>query len=134
VNATERAKKRTRVRHLAGRGLSHRAIARKVGVSESTVRRWRTADAPHRAAAPANDAPAALPLDTLTVTLDPETRRLLAVLAEAGHDPTSAVQLALDLIANTYEYAWDYGLAERGTAPEIRVRVKGDQLPPGVTW
>lgn len=119
MSASTRAGQRAAVRDLAAQEVSNRTIARQVGVSESTVRRWRAAES----------AP-----DALAVPVDAELREHLAVLCEAGLDTAAAVRMALGLIADAYEYAWDYGLCERGTAPEIRVRIKGDALPPGVTW
>lgn len=129
-----RAKQRAKVRHLAGRELPNRAIARKVGVSESTVRRWRAEDAPHRAAAPVTDAPPAAPPQTLTVALDSDLSYHLGVLAEAGHDPQEAIGKAVAFLSDAYAYAWDYGVNERGVVPEIRFQVKGDQWPPTTPW
>lgn len=129
-----RARLRAKVRRLAEQNLSNRVIAVKAGVSESTVRRWRAGDAAVTQQAAPPDAPHDAPSDALTVALDDELRDHLAVLAEAGHDAQAAVTRALELVADAYRYAWDYGLAERGTPPNLRVRIKGDQLPPGATW
>lgn len=129
-----RAKKRAKVLNLVDRGLPNRAIAAKVGVSESTVRRWRTDDAPHRAAAPVTDAPPAAPPHTLTVALDGDLSYHLGVLAEAGHDPQEAIGKAVAFLSDAYAYAWDYGVNERGVVPEIRFQVKGDQWPPTTPW
>lgn len=81
-----------------------------------------------------DDATHDAPGDALTVVLDDELRDHLAVLADAGHDAQAAVAMALSAVADAYRYALDYGLTQPGTAPEIRVRVKGDALPAGVAW
>jgi IS30 family transposase len=129
-----RTRQRAKVRRLAEQGASNRTIAVKAGVSESTVRRWRKDDAPAAQEAASPGASPGAPDDVLTVALDNDLRDHLAVLAETGHDAQSAVTLALETIADAYRYAWDYALTERGTPPEIRVRIKGDQLPRGMTW
>lgn len=123
MSAATRAKQRAKAHRLAEQGVSAKATAKRVGVSESTVRRWRAAD---RAAAPAEQ--------LLTVVLDDDLHDHLKVLAEGGHDAQTAVATALELIADAYRCAWDYGTYERGTAPEIRVRIKGDPLPRGESW
>lgn len=129
-----RARQRAKVRHLAGRGLSNRVIASKTGVSESTVRRWRADDAPHRAAAPVTDAPADASPGTLTVALDDELSYHLGVLAEAGHDTQQAVEKAVAWLSDAYASAWDYGIYDRGKVPELRFRVKGDPWPQDASW
>lgn len=122
----KRAKQRAKVRLLAAQGVSNRVIASRTGVSEATVRRWRKADAlvTHPAAS----------TDALTVVLDEELRYHLGLLAEAGHDPQEAIGKAVAFLSDAYAYAWDYGVNERGTVPELRVRVKGDPWPPVTSW
>lgn len=94
-------------RQLAGQGnLSKRRIAREVGVSEATVRRWLRGDA---------DA------TTLTVPLTPDLRDDLAVLDEAGLDEAAAIAQAVQLLADAYRAAWDYDDVPRGTAPHITI-------------
>lgn len=125
-----RARQRATVRRLAAGDLSNRAIARKVGVSESTVRRWRTDDAPRDAGGAAPVTQAGAPCHApLVVPVDADMADHLAVLAEAGHDVHDAVRACVELVADAYRYAWDYGLYLRGVPPEFRVRVRGDALP-----
>lgn len=121
LTQVNRARQRAKVRHLAGRGLSNRVIAGKAGVSESTVRRWRADDAPHRAAAPAIEAPAAPP-DVLTVPYSGPLRDDLAVLAAAGLDEQRAVGLALRFLADAIEDAWAHQVCPRGVIPLMRVQ------------
>lgn len=145
------ARQRARVRRLASQELSNRAIAGRVGVSESTVRRWRAddasmtqqaaiGDAPTDAPATQGDAPTDAPVAhpaaplaaspaALTLQVDADMAHHLAVLAEAGHDAQAAVCRALEFLADGYAYAWDYGITRRGTAPVMRVQVKGDRAP-----
>lgn len=132
MSASTRAGQRAAVRGLAAQEVSNRTIAKQVGVSESTVRRWRASDAPHRVTDSVRE-PDATPVpvtaddatdDALTVPLDDDLRDRLKVLAEAGYAPEAIIQLALGLVADAYAYAWDYGLTERGTAPDIQVMVR----------
>lgn len=129
MSAATRAKQRARALQLAGQGTSSKAVAKRVGVSESTVRRWRAAERAEQDGATGTEPAEQL----LTVALDDDLRDHLAVLAEGGHDAQAAVAMALELIADSYRSAWDYGTYERGTPPEIRVRVKGDWVPKG-SW
>lgn len=145
--APHSARLRAKVLRLAAEGMTNRAIARRANISESTVRRWRTTDAPddapptHNDAPPAHestpddapmthpDAPTAAPPDTLTVLLDDELRYHLATLAEAGHDAQTAITLALTTLADSYAYAWDYGITTRGTVPAVHIHIDGDPMP-----
>lgn len=68
--------------------------------------------------------------DHLTVPLDADMRDHLAVLTEAGDAPADAVTRAVELLADAYRGAWDYGLYQRGQRPDIRLHVKGDMPPP----
>lgn len=145
---TLRARRIARVLRLTEQGESARVIAKKIGVSEATVRRWRrtpraTDDAPEcdtaASSCTADDAPecvtdaspGASPPAHLTVPLDADLRAHLDVLAEAGHDPLDAVTRAVELLADAYRRAWDYGLYPRPQRPDIWVHVKGDMPPPG---
>lgn len=130
MNAATRAKKRARVRHFAGHGLSSPVIAVKVGVSESTVRRWRAEDA-HTPVTGSVRTPDATPDsvtvgdasdDALTVPLDGELRGHLAVIAETGLDTPGAVELALRFLAFALDDAWLNGVCPRGVIPLMSVR------------
>jgi hypothetical protein len=147
-NAHLRDRQRATVRHLATQELSNRQIAVRVGISESTVRRWRTDDAATDAAtthpAPSDDAPvthpgapddapdahaarADAPHDApFDLHVDDDLRAALAVLAAAGHAPRDAVRMAVILLADAYQSAWDYDITPRGTAPAVRVMVRHD--------
>jgi hypothetical protein len=92
--------RRDAVRHLAGQGLSNRAIARIHGVSEATVRRWTQPE-------------------TITIPLDDDLRRDLATMADVGLNPVEAVRAALAHLAGTYETAWALGAVPYGTEPLI---------------
>jgi hypothetical protein len=133
------------VRDLIAQGWSNRAIARHPGTpSRDTVRRWRNqfatddrpaadgapGDAPpahtHAEPAPPGAPPAPDPsADQLTVTLTTDLRGDLAVLTSAGHTPQEAIAAAVQLLADGYGYAWDYGHYDRGTRPDVRTRIVG---------
>lgn len=131
MTAATRTRRRAKVRTLAEEGLSNRAIAKRVGVGESTVRRWRAADcaaaapegAPDTAPPPA-DGPA-----TLAPPDDADFRDDLAVLAQAGLEPGTAVTLAVQLLADAYRSAWDYGDVPRGARPRVHVITNGASAP-----
>lgn len=109
--------RRATVRQLADEGLSNRAIARHVGVSEATVRRWRSAAAP-----------------TLTIPFDDDIAADLAIMARAGLDPYRAIRCALGIVAGTYANAWSAGVIPDGEQPvlvDCAVRRWGEQ--PGET-
>lgn len=156
MNASVRAKKRARVRHFAGHGLSSPAIAAKVGVSESTVRRWRAEDA-HTPAADSVRTPDATPVsvaqtdaipgsvtagdvsrayatDALTVPLDAGLRGHLAVITETGLTEQGAVELALRFLAFALDDAWVHGVTPRGVIPLMSVRSRpADTTTPEAT-
>lgn len=151
MTTATRVKERARVRRMAEQGLSNRVIAGRVGVSEATVRRWRAADAPATQSSAPADAPAAqdsaspdAPVThpaapssaspgVLAVTQDDELRYHLGVLAEAGHDAQAAIARAVQFLSDAYAYAWDQGITDRGTIPDLRVQVRGDPWPQ-VPW
>jgi hypothetical protein len=99
--------RRDAVRHLAAQRLSNREIARRTGISEATVRRWRRDDAP---ATQDN-------VLTLTLTLDADLRADLNSMATAGLTPEEAVRTALRIVAGTYENAWALGAVPEGVQP-----------------
>ncbi len=53
----------------------------------------------------------------LSVRMNEEMARDLAVLAEAGLDYTNATRTALAWLAHCYRYAWKLGLYRRGEIP-----------------
>lgn len=131
MTAATRARRRAKARLLAEQGLSNRTIAKRVGVSESTVRRWRAEDraaecvtAAPEGAPPAAEQPAAP--DALTVPYDDALRDDMAVLTAAGLAPDAAVMLAVQLLADAYRTAWDYGLYARDERPAVRARPHRD--------
>jgi hypothetical protein len=105
--------RRDAVRHLAAQDLSNREIARRTGISEATVRRWRRVDAPAESDAPATRD------NVLTIPLDDALRRDLATMADVGLNPVEAVRAALAHLAGTYETAWALGAVPYGTEPLI---------------
>jgi transposase-like protein len=105
--------RRDAVRHLAAQNLSNREIARRTGISEATVRRWRRDDAPAESDAPATQDNVL----TLTLTLDSDLRADLNSMATAGLTPEEAVRTALRIVAGTYENAWALGAVPEGVQP-----------------
>lgn len=116
MSAATRARRRAKARLLADQGLSNRVVAKRVGVSESTVRRWRAED---RAVAAPETAPEPAPLH---LPVEGDFAEDLAVLTEAGGTAREAVKLAVQLLADAYRCGWDYGLYERTERPAVRVR------------
>lgn len=142
---------REQVRRLIAQGLSNRAIARRPGMpSRDTIGRWRrdlAAPAPTGAtgsappatpamppgpagAPPVRQDPADVPVPawrTLTVCFEGDLREDLAILTSAGLTQQAAVALAVQLLADAYRSAWDYGHYARGTRPGVRVQITGAQ-------
>jgi hypothetical protein len=105
--------RRDAVRQLAGQGRSNRAIARHVGISEATVRRWRSDDAP-----------------TLTIPLDDDLAADLATLTTNGNQPSDAVRAAVRHMADAYRRAWEHGDVPADTDPVIRSCTYAGELRP----
>lgn len=144
---------------LLAEGVSNRETARRVGVTETTVRRWRKQvapdappdlrnDAPSDAHPSHDDAPAThpeppaaqtpatrddAPRDVLVLDLDPDLRDDLAVLAEAGLTAQQAVALAVHFVAFGVNDAWDHQVCPRGILPTMRIQSRPPQPYPADT-
>jgi hypothetical protein len=67
---------------------------------------------------------------TLTLWADTDLREDLAVLAETGLTPQTAVDYAVCLLADAYRSAWDHDHYDRGTRPRVRMQVLGGRPLP----
>lgn len=106
-------------RQLVDQGLSNRAVAAQIGVSEATIRRWRGEWRRNDAPATRDDAP-----DAVLVPLDDELRRTLAVLAEAGYTPAAGLRMCAQFVAGTLARNWGNGVIPRGVIPLMRIEFK----------
>lgn len=104
-------------RQLVDQGLSNRAVAAQVGVSEATIRRW-------RGEWRRNDAP-----DAVTVPLDDELRQALATLADAGYTPAAALRMCAQFVAGALTHSWDHSAMPRGVIPPMRVQFQNWPVP-----
>lgn len=112
--------RRVEVRQLAGQGMSNRAVARRVGVSEATVRRWRRDDADETH-------------DAISVVLDDDLHDDLNVLAEVGMFADAAIRFTVQLVADAVRSAWDYGDVARGAPLCVKATAVPGVLPPTLT-
>jgi hypothetical protein len=143
----DRAELRATVLRLAGlrnsdgsRRHSNREIARQLGTSKDTVRRWLVEDAArarHDEAAaepaePAPEPPAEQPKtkEQLSMQYDDKLRGHLAVLAEGGLDEAAAVAHCIQFVADAVAGAWAAGVCPRGVLPAMRIR----SVPPARRW
>jgi hypothetical protein len=64
------------------------------------------------------------PVKNLSVMRTDESDRALKILRETGMSQSEAVRWAMKIAANTLEYAWRGGHAERGVIPQMKVYYK----------